>query len=112
MAELEDWKDQGKKVAGSLRKKQAPIKEAERELPASLCPLIKSSYGYAATDTCPFFGFSDIIVAETTCDGKKKMYELMKAIKPLHLMQLPHTQKGNAPFQYWLSSLHELEDFL
>ncbi len=40
------------------------------------------------------------------------MYELMKAIKPLHLMQLPHTQKGGAPFQYWLSSLHELEDFL
>ncbi|MFW5499342.1 MULTISPECIES: double-cubane-cluster-containing anaerobic reductase [unclassified Maridesulfovibrio] len=132
LAELEDWKDQGKKVAGvyciyapdeliraagiapvSLcGKKQAPIKEAERELPASLCPLIKSSYGYAATDTCPFFGFSDIIVAETTCDGKKKMYELMKAIKPLHLMQLPHTQKGEAPFQYWLASLHELEDFL
>ncbi|WP_415714513.1 double-cubane-cluster-containing anaerobic reductase [Maridesulfovibrio sp.] len=132
LAELEEWKDNGGKVAGvyciyapteliraagiapvSLcGKKQAPIKEAERELPASLCPLIKSSYGYAVTDTCPFFGFSGIIIAETTCDGKKKMYELMEAIKPLHLMQLPHTQKGGAPFKYWLAGLHELEEFL
>ena len=33
--------------------------------------LIKSSYGFAKTDKCPFFYFSDVVVGETTCDGKK-----------------------------------------
>ena len=51
------------------------IADAERELPKNLCPLIKSSYGFARTDKCPFFYFSDVVVGETTCDGKKKMYE-------------------------------------
>ena len=51
-----------------------PIAAAEETLPRNLCPLIKSSYGFAVTDTCPFFHFSDFIVGETTCDGKKKMF--------------------------------------
>ena len=46
--------------------RQAPIEAAEEVLPRNLCPLIKSSYGFAATDTCPFFRFSDMIVADTT----------------------------------------------
>lgn len=45
---------------------QAPIPEAEKVLPANLCPLIKSSYGYAVTDTCPFFSASDLLMGETT----------------------------------------------
>ena len=70
---------------------QNPIEDAEKELPRNLCPLIKSSYGFAITDTCPYFHFSDLILAETTCDGKKKMYELMGKIKPMHIMNLPQT---------------------
>ena len=46
------------------------IPEAEKDLPKNLCPLIKSSYGFAKTDKCPFFYFSDVVVGETTCDGK------------------------------------------
>ena len=48
------------------------IPDAEKDLPKNLCPLIKSSYGFAKTDKCPFFYFSDVVVGETTCDGKKK----------------------------------------
>ena len=46
------------------------IPAAEKDLPRNLCPLIKSSYGFAKTDKCPFFYFSDVVVGETTCDGK------------------------------------------
>lgn len=53
------------------------IEEAEKDLPRNLCPLIKSSYGFGKTDKCPYFYFSDLVVGETTCDGKKKMYEYM-----------------------------------
>lgn len=68
------------------------IGEAERVLPRNLCPLIKSSYGFAATDKCPFFYFSDLIIGETTCDGKKKMYEYLGKIKPVFVMELPNSQ--------------------
>lgn len=97
---------------GLCGKRHDPIHAAESELPSSLCPLIKSSYGYAITDKCPFFSLSDVLAAESTCDGKKKMYELMGELKPLHVMQLPHTQKGEAVHRYWVESLHDLEVFL
>ncbi len=52
--------------------KEEPIAAAEEILPRNLCPLIKSSFGFAVSDTCPFFHFSDLIIGETTCDGKKE----------------------------------------
>ncbi len=72
------------------------IPVAEQDLPANLCPLIKSSYGFGKADKCPYFYFSDIVVGETTCDGKKKMYELMADFKDVFLMELPNSQKGLA----------------
>lgn len=84
-----------------------PIPAAEKVLPRTLCPLIKSSYGFAATDTCPYFHFADLLIAETTCDGKKKMYELLSEFKPLHLMQLPQVQDG-AALDYWLGEVKRL----
>ncbi len=68
------------------------IPAAEQVLPKNLCPLIKASYGFAITDKCPYMYFSDLVVAETTCDGKKKMYELLGEIKDVHVMQLPQRQ--------------------
>ena len=68
------------------------IPSAEKDLPANLCPLIKSSYGFAKDDKCPFFYFSDIVVGENTCDGKKKMYELMSDFKDVFIMDLPNSQ--------------------
>ena len=65
------------------------IPEAEKVLPANLCPLIKSTYGFAYSEKCPFTYFSDMIVGETTCDGKKKMYELLSELKETHTLHLP-----------------------
>jgi len=93
-------------------KKEAPIPAAEKTLPPNLCPLIKSSYGYAVTDTCPFFGASDFILGETTCDGKKKMFELMARIKPLHLMHLPYDTNGAHALAFWLQEITRLKAFL
>ena len=77
------------------------IPAAEKDLPANLCPLIKSSYGFAKEDKCPFFYFSDIVVGENTCDGKKKMYELMSGFKDVFIMDLPNSQseKGLALYK-------------
>jgi len=88
--------------------REEPIPAAEEVLPRNLCPLIKSSYGFALTDTCPFFAFSDLIVGETTCDGKKKMFEIMQDIKPVHVMQLPHQHKSPHSFALWVEEIRRL----
>lgn len=76
------------------------IPAAEADLPKNLCPLIKSSYGFGKTDKCPFFYFSDLVVGETTCDGKKKMYEYMADFKPVHIMELPNCPTENGVEMY------------
>ncbi|MEA4925915.1 MAG: double-cubane-cluster-containing anaerobic reductase [Syntrophomonadaceae bacterium] len=92
--------------------KEEPIAAAEEILPRNLCPLIKSSFGFAITDTCPFFHFSDLIVGETTCDGKKKMFEIMQDIKPVHIMQLPHSNEAGASLDLWVDQLRRLRSRL
>lgn len=92
--------------------KEEPIADGEKSLPRNFCPLIKSSYGFAVTDKCPFFYFSDIIVGETTCDGKKKMFELMGQFKPLHVMNLPQSYTTEADKEYWLAAVRELKNVL
>ena len=75
--------------AGLCAKSDKPISAAEEHLPRTLCPLIKASYGHALLDTCPYFHFCDVVVAESTCDGKKKMYELLNLLKPVYVLQIP-----------------------
>lgn len=91
---------------------QEPVEAAERDLPRNLCPLIKSSYGFAITDTCPYFYFADVLLAETTCDGKKKMYELMGEMKPMHIMNLPQTAEGEDSLQMWKNEMIKFKEFL
>jgi benzoyl-CoA reductase/2-hydroxyglutaryl-CoA dehydratase subunit BcrC/BadD/HgdB len=85
-----------------------PIAAGEEHLPRNLCPLIKSSYGFALTDTCPYFHFCDLIIGETTCDGKKKMYELLDRLRPTHVMQLPQTYFGADALNVWQAEIERL----
>ncbi len=80
--------------------KNDSIAAAETMLPRVLCPLIKSSFGFALQDSCPYLAASDIVVADATCDGKKKMYELLNHYKPVMLLQLPQIQDEDAA-RYW-----------
>lgn len=82
-----------------------PIIEAEKTLPRNLCPLIKSSFGFAASDTCPFFRFADVIIGDTTCDGKKKMFELLSRYKETHVLQLPQNQDASTALPPWRAEL-------
>ncbi len=83
----------------------APIKTAETRLPANLCPLIKSSYGHALEESCPYAYFSDIVVGETTCDGKKKMYELLGELKPMQVIHLPNVPDYERSLDMWVTEV-------
>lgn len=87
------------------------IAVAEQDLPKNLCPLIKSSYGFAKTDKCPFFYFSDVVVGETTCDGKKKMYEQMAKFKPVYVMELPNRQSEEG-LKLWKAEIIRFKEYL
>lgn len=88
------------------------IPDAEADLPKNLCPLIKGTYGYALTEKCPYTYFADIIIGETTCDGKKKMYELLSDLKEVHVMQLPQAQNRPYAKEIWREELRILKDTL
>ena len=90
---------------GLCGKSEQGIPEAETRLPKTLCPLIKASYGMALSDQCPYFYFSDGILAETTCDGKKKMYELLNEIKPVHVMNLPQGRDQAMALDQWTEEM-------
>ncbi|MDY6399147.1 MAG: double-cubane-cluster-containing anaerobic reductase [Synergistales bacterium] len=129
---LYNAKEQGKKIIGTFcsytpveiiyaagavsvglcGKSEQGITEAEAHLPKTLCPLIKASYGMALTEQCPFFYFSDGILAETTCDGKKKMYELMNFLKPVHVMNLPQGRDQALALDSWTEEVKRAAKFL
>lgn len=90
--------------------KNDSIPAAEQMLPRTICPLIKSSFGFALQDSCPYLSAADVIVADTTCDGKKKMFELLGQKKPLFLLQLPQIQNSDA-LLYWRNQYVKLIAF-
>ncbi len=94
-------------MVGLCGKSQEPIPAAEKELPANLCPLIKSSYGHVLTETCPYAYFSDLVVGETTCDGKKKMFEMLGRIKPTRVIHLPNVPDRERSLEGWVQELRE-----
>ena len=87
------------------------IPAAEAHLPKNMCPLIKSSYGFAVSDKCPYTYFADLIVGETTCDGKKKMYELLGKMKDVYILHLPQGE-NEAALDVWTAELHRFIEFL
>jgi len=127
-----ELKDQGKKVVGVYcgfapweiitasgavavwlcGMSDTTIPDAEQHLPANLCPLIKSSYGFAITGKCPYFYFSDMLIGETTCDGKKKMYEFLSDLKPMHIMHLHQNPKAEGSYRYYRSEMVKLKEAL
>ena len=65
----------------------------EKVLPANTCPLIKASVGARLDKTCPFFRLADIYIGETTCDGKKKAWEILSEDVPVYVMDLPQMKR-------------------
>lgn len=65
----------------------------EKVLPANTCPLIKASVGARLDKTCPFFRIADMFIGETTCDGKKKAWEILNQDVPVYVMDLPQMKR-------------------
>ena len=88
------------------------IPAAEAHLPSNLCPLIKSTYGFMVEKSNPFLEMADLIVAETTCDGKKKMFELMAGQRETYLLELPQKEDDPDAMEHWVQELRKFKTFL
>ena len=87
------------------------VPAAEAVLPQSLCPLIKSTVGFWLERICPYMQACDLIVGETTCDGKKKTWEIMGEELPLYVMELPQ-KKGPEDQELWHSEVLRFKEEL
>jgi len=70
------------------------VPDGEKYLPRNLCPLIKAVVGAKTSHTCPYFESADLVVGETTCDGKKKCWEILNEFAPVHVINLPHMKRA------------------
>ncbi|MBR6585110.1 MAG: 2-hydroxyacyl-CoA dehydratase [Firmicutes bacterium] len=80
-------------VTGLCGGSQFWVPDGEAVLPKGTCPLIKASVGARLGKTCPFFRIADMYVGETTCDGKKKAWEILGTDVPMHVMDIPQMKR-------------------
>ncbi|OPX96477.1 MAG: R-phenyllactate dehydratase beta subunit [Syntrophorhabdus sp. PtaB.Bin006] len=71
--------------------------EAEKYLPRTTCALIKAFMGFKLAGLCPYVESTDLIVGETTCDGKKKAYEILNEVTgKVYVMELPNMKNDES----------------
>jgi benzoyl-CoA reductase/2-hydroxyglutaryl-CoA dehydratase subunit BcrC/BadD/HgdB len=90
---------------------QFSVPMAESVLPRNTCALIKSSFGFKLGRVCPYVQTSHLIVGETTCDGKKKMFEILNQYQPVHVMEVPN-KKTKSSRALWLGEVEEFKDVI
>ncbi len=87
------------------------FEEAEQVLPRNLCPLIKAFFGFKLAKVCPYVEACDFVVGETTCDGKKKAYEIFNEFKETYVMQVPQ-KKDTESLNLWLAEVRRFKEKL
>jgi benzoyl-CoA reductase/2-hydroxyglutaryl-CoA dehydratase subunit BcrC/BadD/HgdB len=87
---------------------QEPIATAEEVLPRNFCPAIKSSLGMLLAGS-PHFEIADVLITPTTCDGKKKMAEVLAEHKPTWVLEVPHTTVTQPARQLWFAEMQNLK---
>ncbi|DAB34602.1 MAG TPA: 3-hydroxyacyl-ACP dehydratase [Sulfurospirillum sp. UBA12182] len=89
----------------------ATIPDAETELPRNICPLIKSAHGFKLQRTCAYTQSSDFIYGETTCEAKKKSWEILAKHHPVHVMNIPH-MKREKDLRMWKEEIVEFKEHI
>jgi len=87
--------------------------EAEKYIPRNTCALIKAFMGFKLAGLCPYIQTTDLIVGETTCDGKKKAYELFDEMTngKMYVMEIPN-KKGEDGKSLWKNEVKRFSEKL
>ncbi len=128
ISELKKAKDQGKKVIGTFCL-YVPDEilfaldaigvglcggtnfsnyASEDLLPTNICALIKSALGFGIGNICPYYAMTDLLIGETTCDGKKKAWEVLNQYKPVYVMETPQCKSRPQARDLFIRELKDL----
>jgi benzoyl-CoA reductase/2-hydroxyglutaryl-CoA dehydratase subunit BcrC/BadD/HgdB len=128
VAELVDLKKQGTKTVGTFciyvpeelamaantvpialcGGTQFSVPYAEKTFPRDICPLVKSTLGLAFSKTCPYGPLKSMAVGETTCDAKKKTWEILAGKVNFHVMELPQ-KKDPLDVDLWRTAVRDFQ---
>jgi len=87
---------------------QFSIPYAEKTFPRDICPLVKSTLGLAFSKTCPYAPIKSMAVGETTCDAKKKTWEILAGKVNFYVMEVPQ-KKNEINYQVWRKEVKEFK---
>jgi benzoyl-CoA reductase/2-hydroxyglutaryl-CoA dehydratase subunit BcrC/BadD/HgdB len=88
------------------------IAPAEEIIPKNTCPLIKSSVGFNLNNINPLFQFCDVIIVPTSCDGKKKMAEILSNKYKIWTLDLPQDKENANTEEFWRAQIYSLKEKL
>ena len=80
----------------------------EGVLPTNTCALIKSALGFGLGKICPYYAIADLLIGETTCDGKKKAWETLAKNKPVYVMETPQLKDRVQAKEHFVAELKDL----
>ena len=80
---------------------------ADKMFPRDICPIIRSTFGMAFSGTCPYKTLKDFALGETTCDAKKKTWDLLG----FKVMEMPQ-KKNDLDKELWLNEVYTFKDMV
>lgn len=83
------------------------VNYADKMFPRDICPLVRSTFGMAFSGTCPYKTLKDLAVGETTCDAKKKAWDLLG----FKVMEVPQ-RKNPLDRQLWLDEVYQFKNMM
>ncbi len=88
------------------------IAPAEEILPKNICPLIKSSVGFNFLKINPLFELCDVVIIPTSCDGKKKMADILSNYQEVWTLEMPHDRDNEISREFWIKQVSLLKERL
>jgi benzoyl-CoA reductase/2-hydroxyglutaryl-CoA dehydratase subunit BcrC/BadD/HgdB len=83
------------------------VSYADKMFPRDICPIIRSTFGMAFSNTCPYAALKDFALGETTCDAKKKAWDLLG----FKVMEVPQ-KKNPIDRGLWLQEVYNFKDMV
>ncbi|MGD2245350.1 MAG: double-cubane-cluster-containing anaerobic reductase [Candidatus Aminicenantes bacterium] len=84
-----------------------PVAYADQLFPRDICPIIRSTFGMALSNTCPYKTLKDFALGETTCDAKKKAWDLLG----FKVMEVPQ-KKNQIDRDLWLQEVYRFKNMV
>lgn len=88
------------------------IAPAEEIIPKNTCPLIKSSVGFNFLKINPLYELCDVVIIPTSCDGKKKMADILSNYHRVWTLEMPNDRDIDVSREKWVKEIKKLKEKL